>query len=135
MYRRLIPILIFPFLAACQKPGNQKTDNPNARLKVLIGATTIVAATAQPIDDSIIVVDGSKIRSVGMRKDVPVPQNSDRTDLTGSWIVPANGSRIAIGETANLLILHHAPNGIEPANPADAGSRIVAGEWQVAKPH
>lgn len=110
---------------ACQK-------EPAGRPKVLIGATTIVAAGAQPIQDSIVIVTGTRIRAVGERKDVPVPQASDRTDLTGAWIVPAQGSHISVGETANLIILHHAPNGIEPANPGDATSRIVAGEWQVA---
>jgi hypothetical protein len=105
---------------------------PAVKLKVLIGATTIVAPGAQPIEDSIIVIAGDKIQSVGMRKDVPVPQASDRTDLAGTWVVPAKGSRIAVDEPANLIVLHHAPSGTDPANPADAGARIVAGEWEKA---
>ena len=111
------------FLATCQKE--------DVRLKVLIGATTVVASGAQPIEDSIVVIAGTKIRSVGMRKDIPVPQASDRTDLAGEWIVPAEGARIAVDETANLLILKHAPAGASPANPADIGARIVAGEWKM----
>jgi hypothetical protein len=114
----------FLLLAACRKPDT-------ARVKVLIGATTVVAPGAQPIVDSIVVIAGSKIRSVGMRKDIPVPQASDRTDLAGEWIVPAEGSRIAVDETANLLILRHAPNGTTPAASADIGARIVAGEWKM----
>jgi hypothetical protein len=115
--------VVFLLLAACQKP--------DVRLKVLIGATTIVAPGAQPIDDSIVIIAGTKIRSVGMRKDIPVPQASDRTDLAGEWIVPAEGARIAVDETANLLILKHAPLGVAPANPADIGARIEAGEWKM----
>ena len=118
-------LIILLLLAGCQ-------TKPPVKLKVLIGATTIVAPGAQPIQDSIIVIAGDKIRSVGMRKDVPVPQASDRTDLTGEWVVPAKGSRIAVDETANLIVLHKAPNGIDPASPADAGARIVAGEWETA---
>src|SRR5580692_4327399 len=110
MRKKLIPVFALLLLAGCQ---NQK--KPDVRLKVLIGATTIVAPGAQPIEDSIIVIAGSRIRSVGMRKDVPVPQASDRTDLTGAWIVPAKGARIAVGETANLVILHHTPNGNDVA--------------------
>ena len=68
----LFPALL---LAACQKQ--------DVRLKVLIGETAIVAPDSQPIQDAIIVIAGQKVRSVGMRKDIPVPQNSDRTDLTG----------------------------------------------------
>jgi hypothetical protein len=126
MQRALVPIVVFLALIGCQK-------KPAERLKVLIGATTIVSPGAQPIDDSIVVIAGSKIRSVGMRKDVPVPQASDRTDLSGAWIVPAKGSRIAIDETANLVIYHHAPTADEISNPQDEGARIVAGEWQVTK--
>jgi hypothetical protein len=118
-------LIISLLLAGCQ-------TRPAVKLKVLIGATTIVAPGAQPIEDSIIVIAGDKIRSVGMRKDVPVPQASDRTDLTGEWVVPAKGARIAIDQTANLIVLHKAPNGTDPANPADAGARIVAGEWEAA---
>jgi hypothetical protein len=124
MRRILIPFLAFVLLAACRK-------KPDFTLKVLIGGTTIVAPGAEPIEDSVVIISGRKIRSVGMRKDIPVPQASDRTDLTGEWIVPAEGSRIEAGETANLVILRHAPNGVSPAAPADVGARIVAGEWKV----
>jgi len=128
----VIPLtFIFLLLAGCQK---HDVGIKGARLKVLIGATTITEPGVPPIEDSIVVISGSKIQSVGARKDVPVPQASDRTDLTGSWIIPADGSRIERGETANLIILHHPPNGDDPAHASDASSRIVAGEWQVATP-
>ncbi len=123
-----MPIVVMMLLAGCQKK-----EAAAGRLTVLIGATTIVAPGAKPIEDSIVVIAGSKIRSVGMRKDVPVPQASDRIDLTGAWIVPAKGARIDAGDTANLIILRHAPNGDEPASPADITSRIVAGDLQLPK--
>ncbi|HEX4278695.1 MAG TPA: hypothetical protein VHZ74_25240 [Bryobacteraceae bacterium] len=107
-------------LAACQK-------KPDLVVKVLIGGTTIVSPGATPIDDSIVIIAGTKIRSVGPRKDVPVPQASDRTDLTGEWIVPAEGVTIAPGEPANLLILKHVPNG----NTSDASALVVNGEWKM----
>jgi hypothetical protein len=119
-------ILAFLFLAACGKPG----INANERIKVLIGATTVTAPGDAPIADSIIVIAGKKIRAVGLRKDVPVPQASDRTDFTGEWIVPAEGSRIEPGETANLLILKNKPEGVTPATPVDIGARITEGEWE-----
>lgn len=117
-------LLLLLLLGACEK-------KPAVRLKVLIGASTIVAPGAKPIEDSIIVIAGSKIQSVGTRKDVPVPQASDRTDLTGAWIVPARGSRIAVDETANLVILHHAPSGNDDPAPGETGARIVEGEWRI----
>lgn len=116
-------------LTACNK-------QPDFTTKVLIGGTTITAPGAAPIEDSIIVIKGAKIRDVGARKDVPVPQASDRTDLKGEWIVPAEGSRIEPGETANLIVLHHAPIGIAPASQADIGAQIIAGEWKASpNPH
>lgn len=124
MRKMLFAFLISMLLAACHK-------KPDFTLKVLIGATTIVAPDAPPIPDSIVIIAGTKIRSVGERKDIPVPQASDRTDLAGEWIVPADGSRIAVDETANLLILKHAPNGVTAASPGDVGARIVAGEWKM----
>lgn len=133
MSRALFAVLLL-LLPGCQRRNESKPRfEATERSKVLTGATAIAAPGAQPIEDSAIVITGAKISAFGTRKDVALPQNSDRTDLTGSWIVPAKGSRIAVGETANLIILHHAPNGIEPANPADEGAQIVAGEWQLKK--
>jgi hypothetical protein len=117
----------FLFLMACQKSGDKVI------VKVLIGATTVTTPYAPPLEDSIIVIAGSKIRAVGLRKDIPVPQASDRTDLAGQWIVPSQGSKIEAGETANLMILDHAPKGVTPASPSDVGALIVAGEWQAPK--
>ncbi|HVW86243.1 MAG TPA: hypothetical protein VHB50_16260 [Bryobacteraceae bacterium] len=123
MMKQVFAAAAFLLLAACQKSD----------LKVLIGSTAIVAPGAQPIEDSVIVVAGHSVRSVGMRKDVPIPQDSERTDVTGKWVVPAAGGRIAIGEPANLLILDHAPDGISPRDPADVSRRLVAGEWQAGR--
>jgi hypothetical protein len=109
------------FLAACH--------NTDVHYKVLIGATTTVEQGSRPIEDAVIVIEGTKIRDVGARKYVPIPQNSDRTELIGRWIIPAAGKKIANGEPANLLILDHAPAGIVPANQNDIGARIVEGEW------
>ena len=124
MRKIVVPLLTLLLAAACHK-------KPDFTLKVLIGSTTVTALGASPIEDSIVIISGAKIRSVGARKDIPVPQASDRTDLTGEWIVPAEGARIEAGETANLLILRHAPNGTRPAAPADTGASIVAGEWKM----
>lgn len=122
--RKLVLILVAVFaLSGCQKQG--------ARLKVLIGATTVPGPGEAPIPDSIVVIEGSEIRSVGERKDVPVPQYSDRTELNNKWIVPVAGSKIEPGATANLMILSHAPVGATPASPSDVSARIKDGEWVV----
>jgi hypothetical protein len=130
-------ILLFPMrkaplivLAALMFAGCGNTD---IKFKVLIGATTIPSPGAQPIEDSVVVVAGKKIRAIGLRKDVPIPQNSDRTDLEGKWIVPAGTTPLAAEEPADLLILDHAPNGVTPANASDVGASLAAGAWKSAK--
>ncbi len=121
--RKGLPLAVaFLFLCACR--------NSDIRFKVLIGATTVTAPGARPIQDSVVVIAGNKIRSVGERKDVPIPQNSDRIDLTGKWIVPPAGSVVGPEEIANLLVLDRAPDGAAPANSTDVGARITAGEWK-----
>lgn len=99
----------------------QKSDT-----KILIGATTVTAEGAAPIEGSVIVVSGSKIRAVGLQKDVPIPQDSERTNLSGKWVAPPAGGRIAPGETATFDILGHAP-------PGAATKQMVAGEWRESR--
>lgn len=123
--RILVPAAILLIANACGTP------KPDFTVKVLIGATTITAPGAAPIEDSIVVVAKGKIREVGPRRDVPVPQASDRTDLTGEWVVPAEGTSITPGQPANLMVLKHAPNGVKPADPADVGARLEGGEWKL----
>lgn len=108
-------------LSGCQS-GNQVSD-----LKVLIGATAIMQAGTNPVQDAVIVISGAKIRAAGIRKDVPIPQDSERTDLTGKWVVPVAGARIAPGEPADLFILDAGPDGA----PAIGGvsRRMTHGQW------
>jgi hypothetical protein len=120
MTTRLFAVGLLLALTACQ----------HSDLKVLIGATTIVAPGAQPIEDSVVVIAGGRIRSAGMRKDVPIPQDSERLDLSGKWIVPASGARIAVNESADLQVLDRPPVNGTPSLPADVIRRMLHGDWQ-----
>ena len=103
-------------LTGCQSP----------QTKILIGATTITGSGMAPIPLSVIVVAGKTIRAVGTQKDIPIPQDSERTDLAGKWIVPEPGGKIAVGQPASFRVLDHAPT-----NTADAASRtMIDGVWQ-----
>ena len=104
------------------------THNEVSNLKVLFGATAVFQAGGSPVQDTVIVIEGDKIRAAGMRKDVPVPQNSERTDLTGKWVVPVSGGKIAPGESADLFVLNTAENG-SPATGAPA-RHMIHGHWQ-----
>jgi hypothetical protein len=107
------------------------TSCQNSDTKILIGATTITGTGVAPIPLSVIVVAGKTIRAVGTQKDVPIPQDSERLDLAGKWIVPQPGGRIAAGEPASFLVLDRAP--INPELPGAATKRMIDGVWQGAR--
>jgi hypothetical protein len=117
-------ILLF---AACLTSLACQSGNQVSGLKVLIGATAILQAGQNPVQDSVIVISGATIRAAGIRKDVPIPQDSERTDLTGKWVVPVTGGRIAPGEPADLFILNTSPSGA-PALGAPS-RRMIHGQW------
>ena len=120
-------LLLAVCLLSCLVTSACQAGNQVSGLKVLIGATAIMQAGANPVEDTVIVISGSTIRAAGIRKDVPIPQDSERTDLTGKWVVPVAGGRIAPGEPADLFILNAGPNG-SPAIGAP-GRRMVHGQW------
>ena len=100
--------------------------------KVLVGGTVIASPGATPIHDSVVVISRGKIRSLGTQQEVSIPQNADRTDLDGAWILPAPGETIDTGKPADLLIVHKAPtSNATPGDPSDVGARMVNGEWQL----
>jgi len=100
-------------LGACQKSDT----------RILIGATTITKVGAAPIPGSVIVIAGKTIRAVGLQKDVPIPQDSERTDLSGKWVIPPPGGQIAPGAVATFDVLDAAP-------PSHVDRHMVNGEWQ-----
>jgi cytosine/adenosine deaminase-related metal-dependent hydrolase len=123
---RLIPVLCAAALALFSLSCS--TGNQVSNLKVLIGATAVFQPGGNPVQDTVIVIEGDKIRAAGERKDVPVPQNSERTDLTGKWVVPVSGGKIAPGEPADLFVLNTAENG-SPATGVPA-RHMIHGHWQ-----
>lgn len=110
--------ILFAIVALAALTGCQEADT-----KVLIGGTCIPAAGAAPIEDSIILISGSTIRAVGVRKDVPVPQNSERTNLEGKWILPSGVEPIAPGQPANLAIYNSPQPSGTPVR------RMTDGKW------
>jgi imidazolonepropionase-like amidohydrolase len=114
-------------LATCLVIISCQSGNQVSGLKVLIGGTAIMQAGANPVQDAVIVISGDTIRAAGVRKDVPIPQDSERTDLTGKWVVPVAGGRIAPGEAADLFILNTSPSGA-PTEGTPA-RRMIHGQW------
>ncbi len=92
-------LTILLVLSGCQ-------DQSERPIKAIVGATLHDGTGAAPLLDSVIVVDGSRIRAAGPRASVPIPQDSQRVDGTGKTVTPAReGAVIAAGRPANLFML------------------------------
>lgn len=68
-------------LAACSAPPPQST--------ALVGAWLLDGSGADPVQHSVIVVEGRFIRSAGSQAHTPVPTGSEKFNGSGKYIVPA----------------------------------------------
>src|SRR5262245_9427314 len=65
--------------------------SPNLRaqdVKVITGATLIDGAGRPPVKDSVIVIEGARIKQVGAKKDVKFPENAVVIDASGKFVTP-----------------------------------------------
>ena len=59
-----------------------------AQVKVFTGATLIDGNGGRPITDGVLVVEGARIKALGPRGRVTVPEGAERIDVSGKYIVP-----------------------------------------------
>jgi imidazolonepropionase-like amidohydrolase len=79
--RAILPICLLVTLAGCKASEESK-------VKAIIGAVLIDGNGGPPITDSVVVISGSRIRSAGMRANVPIPQEADKINGAGKFITP-----------------------------------------------
>src|SRR5580765_4040910 len=79
--RRVLCVCLFSILIGC-KP------NEDSKVKAIIGAVLIDGNGGPPITDSVVVVSGSRIRSAGLRANVPIPAGSDKINGSGKFLTP-----------------------------------------------
>ena len=56
--------------------------------RALVGATLIDGTGRAPLRDAVVVVRGGEIDCAGSRRECPVPEGVDVTDVAGNWITP-----------------------------------------------
>jgi imidazolonepropionase-like amidohydrolase len=56
---------------------------------VFEGARVIVGDASAPIEDAVLIVEGTQITAVGRRGEIDVPAGAQRVDLTGKTVMPA----------------------------------------------
>ena len=82
MHRYAVLLLLSISLCAC-KPAEE------SRVKAIIGAVLIDGLGGPPRSDSVVVVDGGLIREAGPRSSVVIPEEADKVDGSGRFLVPA----------------------------------------------
>ncbi|MFN7925651.1 MAG: amidohydrolase family protein [Bryobacteraceae bacterium] len=81
MVRSALAVICALAFTACQ-------STPQRPLEAIVGATLIDGNGGPAIADSIVVIEGSRIRAAGPRSDVPIPAAAEKIDGRGRWIVP-----------------------------------------------
>lgn len=66
---------------------NGISSNENSCV-AFIGATLIDGTGKPPLHDSVIITDGNRIKQVGSRTQISVPENAEIVDLTGKTVTP-----------------------------------------------
>lgn len=59
-----------------------------AKKTVLLHATLIDGNGGAPVENSCILVEGERIAAVGKCGEFPIPEDAERIDATGKWIIP-----------------------------------------------
>src|SRR5215813_10916173 len=76
-------VLLCVLLASIIAAQQQQTG-----ITVIQGATVITGTGSPSIRNGAIVIDGGRIRDIGPRNEVRVPNNAQVIDARGKWIIP-----------------------------------------------
>ena len=136
LYRYAIAVILV--LTACNSSGDRPSDPPPTAPPpiTIIGATVITSPGVDPIDDTVVVVRGTVIETIGARADTPVPKGGTIVDGRGYILIagyplneptPSFGS-LQPGAQADLVLLRGNPG--TDSQDMDAVERVMqAGQW------
>ncbi|HXZ28910.1 MAG TPA: hypothetical protein VEG08_13035, partial [Terriglobales bacterium] len=91
MKRLLASIAVFVFVATGSVLAAGSGHSPKAaspQVTVIRGATLIDGTGAPPVPDSVIVIEGERIRAVGTAKTAAVPRHAHVIEARGKYVVP-----------------------------------------------
>jgi imidazolonepropionase-like amidohydrolase len=83
--QKLTPLLL-ALLSSCS--DGPRSPAQEAPLTVILGARLIDGSGSAPWEDSVIVVEGTRLRAVGSRAETPVPKGSRIIDAAGQTAIP-----------------------------------------------
>jgi imidazolonepropionase-like amidohydrolase len=105
---------------------------PQTPATAIVGPTLIDGSGV--IEDSVVLVEGARIRAAGPRAAVPLPKNAQNVDGRGKFVVPVKfdpahpAQTIRAGDPANLMLLNANPIG-DPASVAHPAAVMENGQW------
>jgi imidazolonepropionase-like amidohydrolase len=77
-------LLIGFVLIGCEK----RSDDPASGVQVFTGATLFDGTGSDPVPNGVVVVQNGRIVAVGPAATTEVPDDAERIDLEGKWIIP-----------------------------------------------
>jgi imidazolonepropionase-like amidohydrolase len=83
----VLTILIVIWLAGCGEQDWQAAE-AEPQPTTILGAKLIDGTSAEPIDDSVVVIEGTRIQAAGSRAETPVPKGGRIIDGTGKTVIP-----------------------------------------------
>lgn len=88
-YNRIFQSLIGAALAAATSFGAASAQPaPSAPVKAIVGGTVIDVQRNGSIENAVVLVEGERIRQVGTRDAVAIPDGAELIDATGKWLLP-----------------------------------------------
>jgi len=81
--RRYALLLVASIVLCSCKPTEE------SHMKAVIGAVLIDGLGGPPVSDSVVVIAGERIREAGARSAVLIPEEADKIDGSGKFVVPA----------------------------------------------
>jgi imidazolonepropionase-like amidohydrolase len=96
-------------------------------MKAIIGAVLIDGLGGPPLSDSVVVIASERIREAGGRSTVLIPEEADKIDGSGKFVIPAlldvYPSADAARKFAGVHLFKVDPAALESAR--DSGARVV----------
>lgn len=70
--------------------GIHPTDLQAQRSKTvaLVGAHLIDGTGADPVENAVVIIEDERVKAVGSSAEVTIPENAERIDVSGRWILP-----------------------------------------------
>jgi imidazolonepropionase-like amidohydrolase len=120
MRRRAALFLLASAMCACR-------PTEESHMKAIIGAVLIDGLGGPPLSDSVVVVAGSRIREAGVPSTVAIPEEADKIDGSGKFLLPALIDAYSTSADADNFTAGH------PDTPEAAGNQVARSAGRKAR--